>query len=77
MSFLCRGVAGAVGGALEWLVPRDGVEGGVLKEGERSLQGVGGPWDTIEDLLDLEGVVGYRVVAGVDGRDRVRSGRLG
>ena len=67
LSFLCRGVAGAVSGALEWLVPRDGVEGGVLKEGEWSLQGVGRPWDTFEDLLDLEGVVGCGVVAGFDG----------
>jgi len=68
LPFLCRGVAGAVSGALERLSPRDGVEGGVLKEGERSLRGAGCPWDAFEPPRDLEGVVGCGVVAGFDGR---------
>ena len=56
-----------VRGAVEWLVPRDGVEGGVLKEGERFLRGVGCPWDAFEPPRNLEGVVGCRVVAGFNG----------
>ena len=58
LSFLCRGVAGVGRAALERLIPWDGIEGSILKEGDWSLQSVEGPCDAFKPLRDLEGVDG-------------------
>ena len=57
LSFLRRGVSGAVG-VRAWLFRLDGVEGGDLKKGEESMYEVGCPEDMFEAPRPLGGVVG-------------------
>ena len=55
LSFLRRGVSGGVC-ELVWLFCLDGVEGGDLMEGVKSLDESGGPGDVFEPMRRLEGV---------------------
>jgi len=61
LSFLRRGVSGAVGVVLLWLLRLEGVEAGDLIEGETSLHVLGCAGDVFEPWRPLEGVVGYEV----------------